>query len=55
MESHLVLAILYHYILTFNMIFFKQQLNTGLKNIKMIYRYWKVLINNLSMKACRLF
>ena len=36
MEPHLILAILNHYILTFGMIFFIQQLNTALKNYKII-------------------
>ena len=40
--THLVPVILNHYILTFDMIFFIQQLNTGLKNCKMIYRYCNV-------------
>ena len=39
-------VILNHYILTFDMIFFIQQLNTGLKNCKMIYRYCDVSVNN---------
>ena len=34
MEPHLVSVILNHYILTFELIFFIQQLNTGLKNCK---------------------
>ena len=34
------------------MIFFIQQLNTGLRKCKMIYRYCDVSINNLSLKAC---
>ena len=38
-----VLGILNHYILTFDMIFFIQQLKTALKNCKMIYRYNDVL------------
>ena len=44
-----------HYILTFDMMFFIQQLNTGLKNWKMIYHYCDVSINNLPLKACPLF
>ena len=48
----LVLVILNHYILRFGMIFFIQQLNTGLKNYKIIYRYCDVLINDLYLKAC---
>ena len=34
---------------------FLQQVNTGLKNCKMIYRYCDVSVNNLSLKACPLF
>ena len=34
------------------MIFFIQQLNTELRNCKMIYRYCDVSINNLSLEAC---
>ena len=34
---------------------FIQQLNTGLKNCKIIYRYCDVLINNLSLRASWLF
>ena len=44
-----------HFILTFNMIFFIQQLNTELKNSKIIYHYCNVSINNISLKACPLF
>ena len=39
MEPHSVLAILNHYKLTFDMIFFIHQLNTKLKNSKMVYSY----------------
>ena len=38
-----------------DMIFFTQQLNTGFKNCKTIYRYCNVSINNLFLKACPLF
>ena len=31
------------------------QLNTGLKNCKMIYRYCDISVNNLSLRACPLF
>ena len=55
MEPDLVLLIINHYILTFDMIFFMQQLNPGLENCKMIYHFYDVLINKLSLKACRLF
>ena len=34
---------------------FMHQLDTGLKNCKMVYRYYYVLINKLSLKARRLF
>ena len=34
MEAHLVLAILNHFILMSNMIFFIQQLNTGLRKLQ---------------------
>ena len=54
-EPHLVLVILNRYILKFDMIFFIQKFNNGLKNCKMIYRYCKVLITNVSLKASQLF
>ena len=55
MEPHLVLLIISHYMLTFDMIFFMQQLNPGLENCKMIYHFCDVLINKLPLKASRLF
>ena len=51
----LVPMILSNYILTFDMIFFIQQLNTGLKNCKMAYRYCDVSISNLALKPRQLF
>ena len=50
----LSICILNLYVLSSDMIFFIQQLNIGFKNCKMIYRYCNVLINNLSLNACRL-
>ena len=55
MEPNVVLLIKNHYILTFDMIFFMQQLNPGLENCKMIYHFCDVLINKLPLKASRLF
>ena len=56
LEPHdLVLLILNHYILTFDMIFFIQHLSTGLQNCKTIYHYCDVSINNLSLKPCPSF
>ena len=54
MEPKLVLVILNH-MQIFDMIFFIQDLNTGFKNCKIVYRYCDVLIDNLFFKAGPLF
>ena len=51
MEPHLVLLIINRDILTFDMIFFMQQLNPGLEKWKMIYHFCDVLINKITLKG----